>query len=152
MKISAANIYLVKVGSLHPVLIELLTDDGLMGVGEAAVAYGVGGTSAAGMVKDLVEALIGPRPLSDRGALDRMYDHSFWAKGGGTIVFAGISAIEQALWDIKGKALGVPVTNCSEEDYETKCAYTPMDGHTNALARMTMRGRRNDRLARVTPH
>jgi galactonate dehydratase len=38
-----------------------------------------------------------------------MYDHSFWAKGGGTIVFAGISAIEQALWDIKGKALGVPV-------------------------------------------
>ena len=38
-----------------------------------------------------------------------MYDHSFWAKGGGAIVFAGISAIEQALWDIKGKALGVPV-------------------------------------------
>ncbi len=38
-----------------------------------------------------------------------MYDHSFWAKGGGPIVFAGISAIEQALWDIKGKALGVPV-------------------------------------------
>ena len=25
------------------------------------------------------------------------------------IVFAAISAIEQALWDIKGKALGVPV-------------------------------------------
>ena len=38
-----------------------------------------------------------------------MYDHSFWAKGGGPIVFAGISAIEQALWDIKGKALDVPV-------------------------------------------
>ena len=34
---------------------------------------------------------------------------SFWAKRGGPIVFAGISAIEQALWDIKGKALGVPV-------------------------------------------
>src|SRR5260370_11614793 len=38
-----------------------------------------------------------------------MYDHTFWAKGGGTIIFAGISAIEQALWDIKGKCLGVPV-------------------------------------------
>jgi galactonate dehydratase len=38
-----------------------------------------------------------------------MYDHSFWAKGGGAIVFAGISAIEQALWDIKGKALKAPV-------------------------------------------
>jgi galactonate dehydratase len=30
-------------------------------------------------------------------------------RGGGTIIFAGISAIEQALWDIKGKCLGVPV-------------------------------------------
>jgi galactonate dehydratase len=39
-----------------------------------------------------------------------MYDHTFWAKGGGgPIIFAGISALEQALWDIKGKALGVPV-------------------------------------------
>ena len=110
MKISAANIYLVKVGSLHPVLVELLTDDGLMGVGEAAVAYGVGGTSAAGMVKDLVEALIlGRDPSRIEELWTEMYDHSFWAKGGGTIVFAGISAIEQALWDIKGKALGVPV-------------------------------------------
>lgn len=110
MKISAANIYLVKVGSLHPVLVELLTDDGLVGVGEAAVAYGVGGTSAAGMVKDLVEALIlGRDPSRIEELWTEMYDHSFWAKGGGTIVFAGISAIEQALWDIKGKALGVPV-------------------------------------------
>jgi galactonate dehydratase len=110
VKISAANIYLVKVGSLHPVLIELLTDDGLVGVGEAAVAYGVGGTSAAGMVKDLVEALVlGRDPSRIEELWTEMYDHSFWAKGGGTIVFAGISAIEQALWDIKGKALGVPV-------------------------------------------
>jgi L-alanine-DL-glutamate epimerase-like enolase superfamily enzyme len=31
------------------------------------------------------------------------------AKGGGSIFFAVISAIEQALWDIKGKALNVPV-------------------------------------------
>jgi galactonate dehydratase len=38
-----------------------------------------------------------------------MYDHSFWAKRGGPIVFAGISAIEMALWDIKGKALKLPV-------------------------------------------
>jgi galactonate dehydratase len=110
VKVSAASIYLVRIGSLHPVLIELFTDDGLVGVGEAAVAYGVGGTSAAGMVKDLVEALIlGRDPFRIEELWTEMYDHSFWAKGGGTIVFAGISAIEQALWDIKGKALGVPV-------------------------------------------
>jgi hypothetical protein len=39
----------------------------------------------------------------------QMYDHSFWAKGGGPIIFAAISAIEMALWDINGKVLGVPV-------------------------------------------
>src|ERR1700747_140410 len=110
MKVSAARIYLVKIGSLHPVLLELVTDDGLVGVGEAAVAYGVGGTSAACMVKRLVKALIlGRHPFRIEELWTEMYDHSFWAKGGGTIVFAGISAIEQALWDIKGKALDIPV-------------------------------------------
>jgi galactonate dehydratase len=39
----------------------------------------------------------------------QIYDHSFWTKGGGAISFAALSAIEQALWDIKGKRLGVPV-------------------------------------------
>jgi galactonate dehydratase len=110
MRVCAARIYLAQIQSLHPVLVELTTDEGLVGVGEAAVAYGVGGTAAAGMVKDLVEAMVlGCDPFRIEELWNEMYDHSFWAKGGGTIVFAGISAIEQALWDIKGKALGVPV-------------------------------------------
>jgi galactonate dehydratase len=110
MKVIAARIYLIKVGSLHPVLVEVITDEEIVGTGEAAVAYGVGGTAAAGMVKDLVDRLLlGRDPLRIEELWTEMYDHSFWAKGGGPIVFAGISAIEQALWDIKGKALGVPI-------------------------------------------
>ncbi|MEP7058837.1 MAG: mandelate racemase/muconate lactonizing enzyme family protein, partial [Caldimonas sp.] len=66
--------------------------------------------AAAGMIKDLAERMIvGRDPFRIEALWSEMYDHSFWAKGGGAIVFAGISAIEQALWDIKGKALGVPV-------------------------------------------
>jgi L-alanine-DL-glutamate epimerase-like enolase superfamily enzyme len=38
-----------------------------------------------------------------------MFRGTFWAKGGGPVVFGGMSAIDIALWDIKGKALGVPV-------------------------------------------
>jgi galactonate dehydratase len=110
VRITGAKIYLLKIGSLHPVLVEITTDQGLMGVGEAAVAYGIGGTAAAGMVKDLVDGLLlGRDAFRIEELWTEMYDHSFWAKGGGPIVFAGISAIEQALWDIKGKALGVPV-------------------------------------------
>jgi galactonate dehydratase len=110
VKVSEAKIYLVKVGTLHPVLVELITDEGVVGTGEAGVAYGIGATAAAGMIKDLVEGILRERDLSRIEEIwTEMYDHSFWAKGGGTIVFAGISAIEQALWDIKGKTLDVPV-------------------------------------------
>jgi galactonate dehydratase len=110
MKLETVNIYLVTTGKLHPVVVELVTDDGIAGIGEAAVAYGLGGTAAAGMLKDLGERMIvGSDPARIESLWSEMYEHSFWAKGGGPIVFAAISAIEQALWDIKGKALGVPV-------------------------------------------
>ncbi len=110
MKIIEAKIYLVDIGGRRPVLVQAFTDEGISGVGDAAVAYGAGATAAAGMIKDLVEGmLLGKDPFRIEALWSEMYDHSFWAKGGGPIVFAGISAIEQALWDIKGKALGVPV-------------------------------------------
>ena len=110
VRVVGARIYLIKIGSLHPVLLELITDEGIVGLGEAAISYGIGGTAAAGMVKDLVEGIaLGRDPFRIEEIWSEMYDHSFWAKGGGAIVFAGISAVEQALWDIKGKALGVPI-------------------------------------------
>jgi len=91
-------------------LLELVTDDGLVGIGEAGLAYGMGGRAAAGMVSDLVEAVLPSRDLSRIEELwSDMYDHSFWAKGGLPFILAGISAIEQALWDIKGKSFGVPI-------------------------------------------
>src|SRR5215208_6698533 len=53
--------------------------------------------------------IVGRDPSRIEALWSEMYDHSFWTKGGGAIVFAGVSAIETALWDIKGKALGAPV-------------------------------------------
>ena len=50
MKIARVNIYLIASGRLHPVIVEILTDEGGSGIGEAAIAYGLGGTAAAGMV------------------------------------------------------------------------------------------------------
>lgn len=110
MKIREVKIYCTVTGRLRPVVIEILTDEGITGVGEAGVAYGLGQTAAAGMIKDIAgRMLIGRDPSRIEALWSEMYDHTFWAKGGGAIVFAAISAIEQALWDIKGKALGVPV-------------------------------------------
>ena len=108
--ITGADIYIARIGGRHPVIVELHTDAGASGLGEAAIAYGIGETAAAGMIKDLMDGIVLGKDAARIEALWReMYDHTFWAKGGGPIVFAGISAIEQALWDIKGKLLGVPV-------------------------------------------
>jgi hypothetical protein len=88
MKITRAKIYRVDIGGRRPVLLQLFTDEGCTGLGEAAVAYGVGNTAAAGMIQDLVEALVlGKDPFHIEAIWHDMYDHTFWAKGGGSIVF-----------------------------------------------------------------
>lgn len=84
MKIIRARIYLVRIAGRHPVLVELETDEGVTGVGDAAIAYGSGGTAAAGMIKDLVDdVVLGKDPFRIEALWGEMYDHSFWAKGGG---------------------------------------------------------------------
>lgn len=85
------------------------TDAGIDGYGEAGVSYGVGADAAFGMCRDMAEVIMGMDPMDNEAIWDKMHRKSFWGMGGGTIVFAGISAIDIAVWDIKGKALGVPV-------------------------------------------
>lgn len=94
----------------HPVIVRINTDEGISGVGEAGLAYGVGHSAAAGMAKNLAEAyLIGADPMKTEKMWEDMFNTTFWAQGGGPVVFSGMSAIDTALWDIKGKALGLPV-------------------------------------------
>lgn len=40
---------------------------------------------------------------------ETIFRKTFWGMGGGTVVSAAMSAIDIALLDLKGKALGVPV-------------------------------------------
>ena len=108
--INHAKIYRLEIDGRHPVLLQLFSDQGITGVGEAAVAYGVGSNATAEIVQELVERFVlGKDPSNIEPLWHEMYDHTFWAKGGGSIIFPGMSAVETALWDIKGKALGVPV-------------------------------------------
>ena len=113
MKISEVEIYEVHyqhTPNWHPVLIRIHTDAGISGVGEVGLAYGSGGSAGAGMVKNLAaEFLIGADPFRIEDLWDTMYRKTFWGQGGGPVIFGGMSAIDHALWDIKGKALGVPV-------------------------------------------
>jgi galactonate dehydratase len=110
LRVTGGRIYIAAIDGRYPVLLQLMTDQGVSGVGDAAVAYGTGSGAAAAMVQELVQQfVVGRDPFAVEAIWSDMYDHTFWAKGGGSIIFAGMSAVEQALWDIKGKCLGVPV-------------------------------------------
>lgn len=111
MKITSARIYLIESGGIRPVILELETDEGIVGLGEACIAYGIGGTASAGMLKDIIERYMmgGVDPFRIEALWTEIYDHGFWAKGGGPIVYAAMSAIEQAMLDIKARSLNIPV-------------------------------------------
>jgi L-alanine-DL-glutamate epimerase-like enolase superfamily enzyme len=93
----------------RPVVCRVNTDEGLYGYGEAAMAYGVGASAAFGMIKDLATSIIGMDPLGNEAIWDLLHKGTFWGQNGGPVVFSGISAIDIALWDIKGKYFNVPV-------------------------------------------
>lgn len=93
----------------RPVVCRINTDEGISGWGEAAMAYGVGASAAFGMIKDLAGIIIGMNPLQNEIIWDKMYRETFWGQNGGVVVHAGMSAIDLALWDIKGKKYGVPL-------------------------------------------
>ena len=92
-----------------PIVCRVYTDEGIYGDGEAALAYGVASSAAFGMIKDLASLIIGMNPLDNEVIWDKMYRSTFWGQNGGPVVFAGISALDIALWDIKGKFFNVPL-------------------------------------------
>ena len=87
----------------------IYTDEGIYGDGEAALSYGVGASAAFGMLKDLAKLIIGMDPLETEPIWHKFHRSTFWGQAGGPVVFAGISGIDIALWDIKGKFYGQPI-------------------------------------------
>lgn len=93
----------------RPVIVRINTDEGIYGYGEAAIAIGCGSTAAYELLKDMGPMIIGMDAMAHEVIWEKLYKQSFWAQGNGAVFFSAISAIDIALWDIKGKALGVPV-------------------------------------------
>ena len=94
----------------NPVFVRIHTDEGIHGVGEAGLAYDWGHSAAAAMIKEIAEAvLIGFDPFKTELLWSRMLRESFWGLGGGPVLYSAMSAIDTALWDMKGKVLGLPV-------------------------------------------
>jgi L-alanine-DL-glutamate epimerase-like enolase superfamily enzyme len=92
----------------HVCLIKLLTDDGIVGWGEAVTYWPEASRAVVALVDSLVEVAAGC-DVSDTERLWRaLRDHAWWYGNGGVASIA-IAGIDLAAWDAKGKALGARV-------------------------------------------
>lgn len=111
MKIERVNVFLLDGGTpgWRPIVVRVDTDEGIQGFGEASVGFDTGASSAFAMIQEVAPFVIGMDPMATEAIWNEMYTKTFWAQGGGTIMFSAISAIDMACWDIKAKALQVPL-------------------------------------------
>ena len=105
MKITNIEALGANLGGGNHIYVKVVTDEHLVGYGEA---YRAGpDTSVVAAIEYLKDWLIGEDPTRIEHLWRIMHNGSRFP--GGSIVNAAISGIETALWDIKGKAHGVPV-------------------------------------------
>lgn len=112
-------------------LLRVETDGGFVGWGEPVVEGRVAATQAC--VHELESYLIGQDPRRIEHIWQTLYRGGFYR--GGPVLTSALSGIDQALWDIKGKALGVPVYDLLGGAVRDKMAvYSWIDSDTPEIA------------------
>lgn len=102
LKITKLETVLVKPRWLF---LKIHTDAGIVGLGEP-ITEGRALTCATA-IKEIEPYLVGKDPRAVQHHWQAIYRHAFYR--GGPILTSALSGVDQALWDIKGKALGIPV-------------------------------------------
>ena len=106
-------------------VLRLTTDEGIEGLGEASMLSDE--PLVIGLLEEWVETyLVGKDPLHHELHWTRMY-HDGVGRGG-RLFSTALSGIDIALWDLKGKALGVPVYELLGAPSRTGCGCMPTGG------------------------
>ena len=128
MKVTAIKSYSVQAGDGRPYfIVKVETDEGIYGLGEIGIRNWGGAITEA--INHLSEVVIGEDPWST----ERLWQHMF--RGGffpaDKVYCCAISAIDIALWDIKGKSVGMPVYKLLGGPVRDKVVcYPHTQGHT----------------------
>lgn len=104
MKITELRTSITWAGLRNWVFVKVVTDGGLHGWGEATLESKE--ETVRTCVHELGQLLIGKDPLAVEHQWQVLY-RRFWR--GGVVLNSALAALDQALWDIRGKAWGVPV-------------------------------------------
>lgn len=105
MRIADVRWHVCGAGWRNWVFVEVETDTGLVGVGEATIEGRE--LTIVGHLADLRRVVVGADPLGIASLRRRLTRDPFWT--GGYVAGSGLAGIEIAMWDIVGKHLGVPV-------------------------------------------
>jgi mannonate dehydratase len=84
------------------------TDEGIVGLGDATL-NGRELAVASYLTDHILPCIIGRDPFQTEDIWQYLYRGAYWRRG--PVTMAAIAAVDVALWDIKGKALGTPVYN-----------------------------------------
>ncbi len=105
MRITAVKTFVCNAYRTNFVFVKVETDAGLHGWGEATLEYKEQTVVAA--IHDLDRYLVGHDPFRIEAFRHDCYRDAYWR--GGPVLMSALAGVEMALWDIKGKAFGVPV-------------------------------------------
>ena len=86
-------------------LVRVETDEGAVGWGEACTLWPEASLATAELVRGLADLVVGSDPVEVGAIWERLRAHTWWYGDGGLASFA-IAALDIALWDLRGKALG----------------------------------------------
>ena len=106
MRITAVDTVVVNARLRNWVFVKVTTDEpGLVGWGEASLEWKT--RAVVGAVDDLADIVVGEDPMRIEHLWQAMFRQQFFK--GGIVTMSAISGIDQALHDVKAKALGVPL-------------------------------------------
>lgn len=105
MKITHLKTFIVYAFRSNWVFVKLYTDEGITGVGEGTVDMRE--ATLAQCIEEMGRYLVGKDPFAIEHHIHLLNRDSYWRNG--VILRSALSAVEAAMYDIKGKALGVPV-------------------------------------------
>jgi L-alanine-DL-glutamate epimerase-like enolase superfamily enzyme len=93
----------------HLCLVKLTADDGTVGWGESITQFPEASFAAQAIVDGMAPNVVGRDPVDNVAIWRALKEQAWWYGYGGGIASYAIAAIDIALWDLKGKALGCSV-------------------------------------------
>jgi L-alanine-DL-glutamate epimerase-like enolase superfamily enzyme len=122
---------------IHQVMVEVFTDEGIVGIGEGC--WGIPERTGRATLDCLKPRLIGKDPLETDSLWENMFAATYelgWRKSGFSRedIMHAMAGIDIALWDIKGKAAGMPIYKLLGGTNKPQPFYSTLGYYFNSLS------------------